>query len=135
MGEAASGGSTSERGARLSRVLAFEVSRILRQLRERRELLLQLWSRYRAREPMVEALFSRWRTLEMTDLIELDASVIEAVEPFYEAVDRLRTYFRFTEDMPVTLEEQLQASLAELEVLGEVALARLGGDPRDAGGA
>jgi hypothetical protein len=135
MGEAAGGGSTSERGARLARVLAFEVSRILRQLRERRELLLQLWSRYRAREPMIEALFSRWRTLEMTDLIELDAVVIEAVEPFYEAVDRLRTYFRFTEDMPVTLEEQLEAALVELEELGELALARLGGDPRASGGA
>ncbi len=131
MGEAkASGEARADRGARLGRVLAFEVSRILRQLRERRELLIQLWSRYRAREPMIEAVFSRWRTLDMTDLIELDPHVVEAVEPFYEAVDRLRTYFRFTEDMPVTLEEQIDAALLELEALGKEALERLGGDPR-----
>ena len=92
----------ASRADRIARILALEIDRMLRQLDDRRAFLLQMWSRHRAREPLLDTLFSRYRTLSAGDLAELDAEVIDALEAFYELHGELVAYARFTEDMPTT---------------------------------
>jgi hypothetical protein len=114
------------RGERIAHILSIEVARILRQLGERRVFLLQMWSRHRAREPFLDTLFSRYRTLSAGDLAELEPEMIEALELFYEAHGELVSYIRFTEDMPVTLEERFDELTEAMAGVGEAALEALG---------
>ena len=116
----------ASRADRIARILALEIDRMLRQLDDRRAFLLQMWSRHRAREPLLDTLFSRYRTLSAGDLAELDAEVIDALEAFYELHGELVAYARFTEDMPTTLEERLDELTEALRESGEAALDALG---------
>lgn len=119
-------GLLSVRGQRIARIMAIEVGRIMRHIVERKVFLLQTWSRHRAREPFLDTLFSRYRTLNAGDLAELSEDMIEALEAFYEAHGEFVSYVRFTEDMPVTLEERFDELVEALLEVGEVALEVLG---------
>lgn len=118
---------TSDRAARLKRLFGLEIARIVRHMEERREFLVTTWSRARAREPFVETLFNRYRTVAASDLILLDLPELEAVEAFYEAVDEVGMYFRYTDDMPVMLGDRYVEHQERLAARAEEALVALGG--------
>lgn len=114
---------------RLRRLLALEVSRIVEDLDVRRSILVELWSRQRDRGPLLETVFSRWRTLSMIDLALVDADAMLACEAFYRELDDLRLYFQFTQDMPTTLEERYNEALMRITAYGRLAVGLLGGTP------
>lgn len=114
---------------RLRRLLALEVVRIVEDLLSRREVLLTVWSRHRARQPFLDAMFSRWRTVEVRHLLWLTEAEIVAVEDFHRELDQLRTYAAYTEDMPMTVAERFDAALPRLAALGDRAVDALGGAP------
>ena len=93
------------------------------------DFLLTIWSRHRAREPFLDTLFSRWRTVGLADLALLEPHSLAALEAFHSEVDDLRLFLTWTEEMPVTLRETLEARLLTLEAYGERALEALGVDP------
>ena len=119
----------SEFPLRLRRLLALEVSRIVEDLEARRELLLDVWSRHRDRGPFVDTLHSRWKTLSMPDLATLDTEMVVHVEAFYRELEDLSLYFRFTQDMPTTLEDSFDEGLLRLQAYGALAIEALGGVP------
>jgi hypothetical protein len=114
---------------RLRRLLAMEVDRIVSDLELRQELLLEIWSRHRDRGPFVDTIFSRWKTLSMTDLALLDRDAAVACEAFYRELDELRLYFQFTQDMPSTLSDRYAEALRRVAAYGAAALDVLGGAP------
>lgn len=118
-----------ERSSRVKLLIALEIGRIVGQLRERMDFLLTIWSRHRAREPFLETLFSRWRTVGLADLALLEPSSLAALEAFHAEVDDLRLFLTWTEDMPVTLRDTLEARLVTLELYGDRALEALGVEP------
>jgi hypothetical protein len=87
---------------------------------------VKIWSRHRAREPMLDTLFTRWNTLNFSDLALIETEAHAPLERFYEVVDDLRHYAAYTADMPATLGEQLEEGLEQLVEHGEIALAALG---------
>jgi hypothetical protein len=109
-------------GAQVARVLAWEVARVVRQLAERKRWLLRVWSRHRARQPILDTIFVRWNTATVSELAALPPHVLDALEAFYAVVEDLRLYVQFTEDMPLALEEELERMQATLEAHAEVAL-------------
>ena len=115
-------------GAQVARVLAWEVARVVRQLAERKRWLLRVWSRHRARQPILDTIFVRWNTATVSELAALPPHVLDALEAFYAVVEDLRLYVQFTEDMPLALEEELDRLQATLEAHAEVALERLAQD-------
>ncbi|MEZ4239973.1 MAG: hypothetical protein R3F59_28245 [Myxococcota bacterium] len=119
----------SEIPERLRRLLAAEISRIVEDLAERQIFLIETWGRHRDRGPLLDTIFSRWRTLAMTDLALLDSEAIAACEAFYRDLDELRLYFQFTQDMPSTLEQQYERALERVAVTGSEAVTLLGGSP------
>jgi hypothetical protein len=119
----------ADRATRLVWLLALEVTRIVDGLDARRPQLVTLWSRTRSRVPFQELLFTRWRTVGVEALLELDADALAALEAFHAAVDDLRLYATFTEDMPTTMADRLDVAVRELAALGDAALAALGDPP------
>ncbi len=109
-------------GSQVARVLAWEVARVVRQLAERKRWLVRVWSRHRARQPILDTIFVRWGTATVAELAALPPHVLDALEAFHAALEDLRLYVQFTEDMPLALEEELDRRLAELEAHAEVAL-------------
>jgi hypothetical protein len=114
------------RASRIALLLVFEIQRIVRHLRIRRTMLVKTWSRFRAREPFLETMFSRWRTLDLRDLALLPEHVHQPLEMFFEELDDFRYYVSFTDDMPTTLEDQYDVSLARLTDAAENAVHALG---------
>lgn len=122
-------GDSKERAERVRTLIALEVARIARDLEERTDYLVQLWSRQRTREPFLQTMFSRWSTVSFSDLVELTSETVERLEAFYEELESFRMYIRYTEDMPVTLRERYEARLARLVRAADGALEALGGAP------
>lgn len=118
-----------DRADRLRLLLALEISRVVRDLGERQELLVSIWSRHRRREAFLDTLFVRWRTVAVADLALLDPGALVAVESFYDEVDSLRLYLQYTEDMPMTLADALSSRLRRLRLRAAPALDALGGAP------
>ena len=115
-----------DRAERFTLLFALEVQRIVRHLDQRMPMLVKLWSRHRAREPFLETLFTRWRTLGFHDLALIEESAHVPLERFYELVDDLRHYIAYTEDMPVTLGDAVEVELNRLRAAAEEALLALG---------
>lgn len=119
----------SELPERLRRLLALEITRIVEDLDLRRPILVEVWGRHRDRGPLLDTVFSRWRTLAMADLALIDGDAMIACEAFYRELDDLRLYFQFTQDMPTTLEERYGEALARIASYGHLAVGLLGGAP------
>lgn len=118
-----------ERARRLRHLLALEIQRMVEHLAQREAFIVQVWSRYRSREPLLDTIFSRWSTVGSDDLVGLDPDALVAVQAFYDEVDALRMYARFTEDMPTTLQERLEGWRKRLTPLAATAVEALGGAP------
>jgi hypothetical protein len=114
---------------RLRQLLAMEVDRIVDDLEIRRAFLVEIWSRHRDRGPFLDTVFSRWRTLALSDLALIDAEAMVACEAFYRELDELRLYFQFTQDMPTTLDERYEEALTRVTAYGTLAVRLLGGAP------
>lgn len=119
----------SEIPERLRRLLAMEIDRIVEDLAVRRGFLLEIWSRHRDRGPFLDTVFSRWRTLALTDLALLEIESISACEAFYRELDDLRLYFQFTQDMPSTMDDRYLEALESISAIGTLAVQLLGGAP------
>ena len=114
---------------RLRRLLAMEIDRIVSDLEVREVFLLETWSRHRDRGPFLDTIFSRWKTLSMTDLALVDSNAIVACEAFYRELEELRLYFQFTQDMPSTMEDQYELAFKRIAAYGALAISLLGGAP------
>ena len=114
---------------RLRRLIAMEIDRVVEDLEVRHAFLLEIWSRHRDRGPFLDTVFTRWRTLSMTDLALLDTEALVACEAFYRELDELRLYFQFTQDMPTTMDERYADALVRIAAYGALAVQLLGGAP------
>lgn len=119
----------SELPERLRRLIAMEIDRIVEDLDVRRAFLVDVWSRHRDRGPFLDTVFSRWRTIALTDLALIEHDAMVACEAFYRELDELRLYFQYTQDMPSTLDEQYAKALVRIVEYGALALSALGGAP------
>lgn len=117
------------------RLLAMEITRILRDLERRHEVLVRAWGLHRERWPFLDAAHARWKTLRQPQLDQLTALQAVEVDGFYAAHERMTQYVRTTVDMPLHLDETLEVYLNLLKEQGARALAALDQelpDPRPA---
>lgn len=114
-----------ERAQRLALVLALEIRRMVEDVLLRKGLLVEIWSKMRARRPLLNVLRSRYEDVPAVDLVELPADAILRVEAFYRVVDEFRLYLESTEDMPNTLENHYANYASQMEQAGLVALGLL----------
>lgn len=113
----------------LETVIALEVLRIVEDIGHRREFLVEVWSRHRTRAPLLDTLFTRWKTLAFHELKGLDKETVILLDAFHREVERLRMYLGFTEDMPATLDTRIGVMHERLTELGTKVIDALGGAP------
>lgn len=119
----------SELPQRLRNLLAMELDRIVTDLEWRKGFLLEVWSRHRDRGPFLDTVFSRWRTLALSDLALMEIETVTACEAFYRELDELRMYFQFTQDMPTTMESRYDEATVRIRAYANLAIQLLGGVP------
>ena len=99
-------------------LLALEIERVLRDVAERRVLLVELWGMHRQRAPMADAAFSRWKTLRSEELDQLAPHEVVRVDLFYLALEQWLDYLSTTEDMPLHLDNAWREHYAALAQTG-----------------
>lgn len=104
--------------SRLALMLSLEVRRLLEDITLRRGLLLDVWSKMRARAPLVKLLRTRWEEVPTADLLLLPEPALLALDRFYRGVDEFRLYVETTQDMPRALQAVYANYAAQLEVAG-----------------
>jgi hypothetical protein len=116
----------------ISQRLAEEVDDLRSNLRADKDYVILFWNLYRNKDRLLEGLEHTYRTVTMSELLQLDASQISTVEAFYEAIDHFSLWVRQTEAMPASLERRYDRFLERLEPLHAAAMASLGGRPPSA---
>lgn len=114
---------------RIVHLIAMDATNVVRRLRERREEMVTLFSRLRTREPLLETVHSHFLGVRFEELAQLEVPAQVAVNGFYESLESLRWYLRYTEDMPLMVRKavvqhqgRLELAFAHLvEVLGAAA--------------
>lgn len=96
-----------------------------------RDLLIGVWGTQRARAPMLDVTFNRWRTLGFEQLLLLEVAEADAASAWYRELDALRLYLNTTDDMPRALTLVYDRRLARLQELAHDALYWLEGGPLD----
>lgn len=114
---------------RLRSLLAIEIARIVDDLEKRRDFLLKTWSKHRDRQPFLDTVFNRWKTVGFPDLVDLEPDEVAAVDGFFRKVDEFRLYMAYTQDMPVGLADRYDFMVERMRAWGELAIDALGGAP------
>ena len=117
------------RAERLRRLAALEVARIMDDMKHRRDFLLRMWSRHRDRNPFLDTIHNRWKTVGFPDLADLDPETVASVDGFFRKVDEFRLYVAYTQDMPTTMADRYDFMVVRIRAWGEQAIDALGGAP------
>ena len=105
---------TSERERVLS-LIALDATAVMKRLSERNEQMVLLFSRERDRNALLSPLRSWLMTARFPEIALLLPEQQVAVQEFYERLDALAWYFRYTNDMPGTVAESFALHLRALD--------------------
>ncbi|WP_426751868.1 hypothetical protein [Myxococcus sp. Y35] len=115
-----------EMASRVRNLLAMDAAGIMRRLDARRDEMFALFSRLRSREPLLEAIASRYADGAFDQLIHLPEQEQAVVDHFYGRLEELRWYFTYTEDMPGTAQQVFTKLHKRLEESYRVLVVTLG---------
>lgn len=112
--------------ARVRNLIALDSAMVMRRLASRRHDMIATFSRKRDRRVLIEAVHTWFDTARFDELVLLEIEQQTAATQFYEQLDDLRYYFKYTEDMPGTAERALATRLKRLERAFQALAASLG---------
>ncbi|MEE2670152.1 MAG: hypothetical protein VYA54_00475 [Bdellovibrionota bacterium] len=107
--------SIPEMTQRFLTLLKVDSFNLMNRIIERQEEYLNDFSLKRDRAIFTEIFYNRYATTSMNDLAQLPIEIIELANDFYTQVDNLRWYLMHTQDMPNTIEEEIQRQTASLK--------------------
>jgi hypothetical protein len=106
---------------RIRNLIALDADGLMKRLGERKDEMIAMFSRHREREPLLSPLNTWVPSATFQEIAVLAPEQQGAVARFYEELDGLRWYFRYTSDMPGTAQQifahhlkRLAASYQEL---------------------
>ena len=100
-------------------LLRVDAQRLFERIKYRRPEYMQIFSAKRTRDHFGRIFQNRYESTQVSDLKHCSPEVIVELDRFYTKIDDLRWYLETTEDMPATLDENLNHSLVELEPIFE----------------
>ena len=92
---------TTER-ERIRNLIALDAQGVMARLEQRKDEMIAMFSRHRDREPLLSPLRSWVPSASFQEIVLLGPEQQAAVAAFYETLDSLSWYFRYTSDMPGT---------------------------------
>lgn len=105
---------------RLLVLIKQDSSRLFERIKSRQAEYLYVFSVKRTREHFKDVFKNRFEALSIQELCTCSEEVIVASDAFYAAVDDLRWYLNHTENMPGTVEENVQTATRKISKLYEV---------------
>jgi len=90
---------------RIRNLIALDARGLMQRLAERKDEMIAMFSRHREREPLLTPLRSWVPSASFQEIVVLSPEQQAAVARFYEELDALRWYFRYTSDMPGTAQQ------------------------------
>ncbi len=109
--------------------VAADVDETLARFTLHRDLALLYFNQYRSKTELLDAARNSWRTLGVTELLELTPMQFQLATSYFETLDRFKLWVTATEAMPATLEVRYDLALERLQTIGARALEALGGVP------
>lgn len=117
---------------RVRHLLTLDAAAVLKRLDTKQDEMVALFSRHRSREPMLHVLKSWFTSITFPELALLEPREQKAVAAFYAALDELRWYVHYTEDMPSTVRTTLAVHARKLGELHRALTVTIGA-PEDDG--
>jgi hypothetical protein len=111
---------------RIRHLIALDATGVHRRLMDRREEMIEIFGRQRDRDALLLPLRSVFTTMRFGDMAILSIEDQRAVHGYYESLDDMHWYLKYTVDMPGTLEQRLQHFLRELTTSFDRMIARIG---------
>lgn len=102
---------------RILTILKLDAERLYTRLKEREVEYLHIFSQKRSRDHFKEVFKSRYDLISPSDLKFCSEDVIMALEAYYRKIDDMRWYLYHTEDMPVSVDDNVRMFLRELKAL------------------
>lgn len=116
----------AEARERARNLIALDARNVMRRILARQDEMISHFSRHRDRDALLGAVRSWFDTAGFGDLVLLEPVQQSAVSDFYEQLDELRFYFRYTEDMPGTVEVEMRARVIEMAQAFRALVAAIG---------
>lgn len=102
---------------RILTILKLDAERLYMRLKEREAEYLHIFSQKRSRDHFKEVFKSRYDLISPSDLKFCSEDVIMALEAYYRKIDDMRWYLYHTEDMPISVDDNVRVFLRELKAL------------------
>ncbi|MGC4115956.1 MAG: hypothetical protein QM765_15490 [Myxococcales bacterium] len=100
---------------RIRNLIALDAEGLVKRIDERKDEMIAMFSLHRDREPLLTPLRSWVPSASFQELSVLPTEQQTAVTAFYEVLDGLRWYFRYTNDMPGTAQQVFAHHRRKLE--------------------
>ena len=107
----------SEEAMRILTLLKLDAQRLFERIEYRRPEYIQIFSVKRTRGHFPQIFKNRYEEIRLSELKNCSPEVIVGLDNFYSKVDELRWYLGVTEDMPITVEENIKSFIGELKGL------------------
>lgn len=95
-------------------LIKLDATRLFERLAGRRVEYLNLFALKRTREPFDAVFASKFDQVQLSELGQCSEELIVAIDQFYAEVEQLKWYLYHTEDMPGTIDDELNRALKRI---------------------
>lgn len=107
--------SRTETEQRYLLLFKLDAANLFERIYDRRHDYIEVFSLKRNRAVFKDIFSNRYERASVTDLSHCTVEVIEALNQFYKNADNLFWYLKHTQDMPNTIEDEVQRKVARLK--------------------
>lgn len=104
-----------ELSVKILMLLKLDAKNLFHRVKFRRVEYIDLFAAKRMREHFKDIFFSRYDSATFRELLNCSVDTITALDQFYTEVEDLHWYLKHTEDMPVTIDDNLTRAIRKLE--------------------
>jgi hypothetical protein len=92
-----------------------DATNLFERISERKEDYIEIFSLHRNRAVFKDIFDCRYSRASMGDLIHCPSEIIELCNDFYQQADQLYWYLKSTQDMPKTIEDEVNRKIVRLK--------------------
>lgn len=104
-----------ELSVKILMLLKLDAKNLFHRVKFRRVEYVDLFAAKRMREHFKDIFFTRYDSATFKELLHCSVDTITALDQFYTEVEELHWYLKHTEDMPVTIDDNLTRSIRKIE--------------------
>lgn len=100
---------------RILMLLKLDAKNLFHRIKFRRVEYIDLFAAKRIREHFRDIFFNRYESTTIKELINCSVETITALDQFYSEAEELHWYLKHTEDMPITIDDNLTRAIKKIE--------------------